>query len=257
MKYLTGPPAVLLLMLAFIVAIPEPAVAAPDLEEAFEEMDTMRERGEFQDALAWLNELGQDHPDHPEIHWRRAWAKIDLGNQQDIESERERLFTTGLKKAQRALELDDEQPMAHLAAAVASGRVGLTASTRERVELSRQVKEHVDRALELDPELAPAYHVRARWHYEVSSLGFATRAIVETVYGGLPDASIEAALDDFERSIELDERIVDRLERGRLFKEEGNTNKAQAELEKALDIPKQGPHDDRYREEAEELLASL
>lgn len=250
-----------LFITAFALGSLAPAAAsslAPhDLESAFDEMDDMRERGEFQEALAWLNELEREHPNHPEIYWRRAWAHIDLGTGEDIDSERERLFSAALEEAQTALEIDDESSMAHLAIAVAAGRLGAQADTRERLERSRQVKEHVERALELDPELAPAYHVRARWHHEVASLGFVARAVVETVYGGLPDASTEAAVADFERSIELDERIVDRLELGRLFKEEGDTYKAQTELEKALDVPKKGPHDDRYRQEAEELLASL
>ena len=56
---------------------------------------------------------------------------------------------------------------------------------------------------ELDPENEMAYHVRGRWHYGVADLNWIERAVVKTVYGGLPDASFEQAARDLEKARDL------------------------------------------------------
>lgn len=241
-----------------LVLLGETAVAEDeDFDEQLAEVDELRDEGEFLRAISRLNELGREHPDNVEIYWRRAWTKVDLGTEQTHDSERDRLFEEGFEEAERALELDPEHPGAHVAMAIAAGQKGLISGTRRQVELSRKVKEHADRALELDPERAEAYHTRARWHHEVASLGFFARTAVRAVYGGLPDASYEAAVEDFERSIELDERIIDRLELGRTYEEMGETEQARAQFERALELSPAFHNDEERQEEARELLDDL
>lgn len=255
------PRSILLLILAALLLLSGSfATAAPtddDFEAALEEVDELREQGEFVRAISRLDNLENDHPDHVEIYWRRAWAKVDLGMEQDHDSERDRLFEEGFADAERALELDDTNPGAHVSMAVAAGQMGLISGTRRQVELSRKVKEHAEKAIELDPDRAEAYHVLGRWNHEVASLGFAARTVVRAVYGGLPDASYEEAVTHFERSIKLDERVVDHLEIGRTYKELGETDQARAAFERALELPVEFHSDEDYQEEAEELLAGL
>lgn len=237
---------------------PPVAGAQPaDSIAAFAEIDRLREEGEFRQAFARLNSLRSDHPDHPGVLWRLARTKVDLGEQAEREDEQERFYREALVDAEAAVAADSTSAQAFLAAAIAAGRVGLIAGTREKVERSREVKEYVDRALELNPDMPAAYHVRGRWNYEVASLGFFSRAVVRTVYGGLPDASYEAAVEDFERSIELDERVVDRLELGRTYLALDQEARARAQFERALELPNVDPDDPTYKEEARRLLDEI
>lgn len=236
-----------------------PGVSAQSADslQALGEVDRLRTNGEFRQALATLAGLRQKHPNSAEVLWRLARTKVDIGEQMKREDERERLYREALTNAEAAIAADSTNARAYLAAAIAAGRVGLMSGTREKVEMSRQVKQYVDRAIAINPDLPAAYHVRARWNYEVASLGFFSRTIVRAVYGGLPDASYEAAVENFQKSIELDERVVDHLELGRTYMAMDQEAKAREHLQRALEVPNKDPDDPEYKKEAQALLDEL
>jgi tetratricopeptide (TPR) repeat protein len=141
--------------------------------------------------------------------------------------------------------------------AVAEGRAALDAGTRERIERSRAIKRHADRAIALDSTLDGAYHTRGRWHREVEDIGFFQRAIVKTVYGGLPESSIEQAVQDFQRAIELNDEVFHHLELAKTYLQMDRPDAARRELQTALDMPGTDPFAPRYKEEARDLLDDL
>jgi len=236
-----------------------PGVAAQqnDLSDTLSQVDSLRAAGDFRQAFATLNDLAQDNPNHAEVLWRLSRTKVDIGEQRTRDEERERFYQQAFEDAEAAIAADSANARAHLAGAIAAGRVGLISGTRRKVEMSRTVKEHVDRAIDLNPDLPAAYHVRGRWNYEVASLGFFSRTVVRAVYGGLPDASYEAAVENFERSIALDDRVVDRLELARTYIAMDQETQARTELQRALELPNKDPDDPQYKEEARELLDDI
>ena len=139
-----------------------------------------------------------------------------------------------------------------MARAIASGRVGLISGTKEKVRHSREVKESVDRAIALDPNNALAYHIRGRWHYEVASLGFFARAALNLVYGGLPDASYEQALQDLQRANAIEDLVINHVELGKTYLKLDEEAEARAAFQRALDHPSVYPKDDLYKEQARE-----
>jgi tetratricopeptide (TPR) repeat protein len=248
----------MLLLGVSVLLLAPPAPAQPvELDSTLTTVDQQREAGDFRTALATLNGLREEHPNDAGVLWRLSRTKVDLGEQRTRDDERAQFYREALAHAETAVQADSTNARTHLAGAIAAGRVGLISGTREKVQMSRAVKEYVDRAIELNPDLPAAYHVRARWHYEVASLGFFSRTIVRAVYGGLPDASYEAAVENFERSIALDDRVVDRLELGRTYLAMDQEAEARAQLETALTLPNKDPDDPQYKDEARELLDEL
>ncbi len=209
----------------------------------------------FEEALAVLRELQAEHPTEPEVLWRLSRVKVDVGLERPTGSaEQSELYRTALDAAYQAVELSPDHPEAHLAVAMAAGQAGLAAGITERVEHSRAVRRHVDRVIELNDRHDVAYHVRARWHFEVATLGFVARAALRLVYGGIPDASLDEAEADFERAIRHHDRIVHRLELARTLVEQDRPREATRHLERALQMPHHAPRDPMYQREARELL---
>ena len=228
-----------------------------DLSDTLSQVDSLRTVGDFRQAFATLNNLAQDDPNNAEVLWRLSRTKVDLGEQRTRDEEREQFYQQAFEDAEAAIAADSASARAYLAGAIAAGRVGLISGTRRKVEMSRTVKEYVDRAIELNSDLPAAYHVRGRWNYEVASLGFFSRTVVRAVYGGLPDASYEAAVVNFERSIALDDRVVDRLELARTYLAMDQETQARTELQRALELPNKDPDDPQYKKEARELLDDI
>ena len=231
------------------------ATSSPDA--ALAEVDSLREAGAFRDAFGQLNSLRNEHPNHAGVLSRLAFTRVDIGEQADSDRQRENLYSQALDDAQAALEADSSDANAHLAMAIAQGRVALTAGTKEKIRRSRAVKQHADRAIEIDPGLAAAYHVRARWNREVADLGFFSRAIVKTVYGGLPEASFEQAVKDFKTAIQKEDKIVHHLELARTYVKMDRASDARSELETVLAMDASDPDDPMHKRDARELLDDL
>jgi FimV-like protein len=224
--------------------------------DALAEVDALREDGKFKEALDVLDGLKAQSPNDVEVLWRLARTRVDIGEQTEGD-EQEALYEAALADAQSAVQANANHAEAQMALAIAAGRVGLISGTRRKIDLSRIVKDAVDRTIELDPNHPIAYHVRARWNYEVADLGFMERAVVKVVYGGLPKASFEQAALDFEKAIELNNNVINHLELGRTYMKLGEKDKARAALQKALDLPTVDPDDPMHKEEAQRLLRKL
>jgi len=227
------------------------------LDSALVRVDEIRADGAFRDALLQLSDLRDQHGDRGALLWRMSLVRVDVGKTADTEDAAQQHYREALKLAERALTVDESNAHAHLARAVAEGRLALQAGRQERVERSRAVKRHADRAIELDSSLPGAFHVRGRWHREVSDLNFLERAVVRTVYGGLPDASFEQSVRDFQRAIELEDVRFHHLELAKTYLKMDRPTDARTQLEMVLDLPAQEPFAERYAKEARDLLDDL
>lgn len=227
------------------------------LEKALVEVDSLRHAGDWLTARNQLRRLRSDYPNRVPVLWRLVYTYADLGRVTEDEDQRAMYYEQGLDVAKAALDVDSTSARAHLSMAVAEGRVALDAGTGERIRRSRAVKRHVDRAIAIDSTLDGAFHVRGRWNREVADLGFFQRAIVKTVYGGLPDASFEQAVRDFLRAIELHDEIFHHLELGKTYLKLDREDAARSQFQTALEMPLADPFDTRYKEEARELLDEL
>jgi len=252
--------AVLLLIPGLLAGSVPVQAQTPDstaLERALVRVDELRVDGAFRDALSRLSELRERHGDRAPILWRLSFVRVDIGKTADSEGAAQEHYREALTLAEAALTVDRSSAHSHLARAVAEGRLALDAGRQERVERSRAVKRHADRAIELDSTLAGAFHVRGRWHREVSDLNFLERAVVRTVYGGLPDASFEQAVQDFRRAIGLEDVRFHHLELGKTYLKMDRPADARAQFETVTKLPPREPFADRYLKEARALLADL
>jgi tetratricopeptide (TPR) repeat protein len=230
---------------------------APDsFRSALDRVDTLRARGRFRPALDRVNRLHRRSLNDVEVLWRRALVISDLGRRSDDEDSTVTLHRRALRVADAARAADSTNAWAHLVTALAAGRLTLHVGPSKRVRHSRAVKRHADRALALDSTLAPAYHLRGRWHRQVADLSFFTRALVRTLYGGLPDASLEQAVRDFEQATRLASTSYNHLELGKTYLAMERDTAARTQLERAL-TRAGSPFEAEHKREARALLDEL
>lgn len=242
------------LLLAGTASLTVPAFAQVT-PAAIAQADSLREAADFSAARALLERLRADDAGAA-VAWRLSRTYADLGEMTEAREARLNLYRKAQATAEAAVTADPKDDEAHLALAIAAGRVALESDTRTKIELSRTVKAHVDRALTLNPQHPAALHVRGRWNYGVADLGFMERAVVRVVYGGLPEASFEAAAQDFERAIRLEQLPVHYLELGRTYLRLGRDAEARRALERVLALPERSPDDVRHRRDARALLGN-
>lgn len=239
-------------LMALACASTDRAIAAsPQAEQLIMQGDAEVRAMHADSALGFFDQAAKADPNDVEILLRISQACSNLIAQARTASEKEIYARRSLDEAKQALALAPENPKAHLAVAVAYGRLTDFVDNRTKVEYSRYVKAEADTTLELDPKEDFAYHVLGRWNYSVATLNGFMKLIAKYVYGGMPDASLEEAVRDFKKAIELaPERVIHHHELARAYVALGQMDDARAEWEKELTLRPEDNEGVKDQEEA-------
>jgi Flp pilus assembly protein TadD len=252
---------VTLLRLTILVAVfgwLAPARAAVESNPVVREALAAEARFDSKTALALFLQADAAHHDDPFLLQKIARQYSDLDFDTPDLAEKKRLCTTALAFAQRSVALAPTNAVNVLSLAICYGKLGSYSDTRTKIEYSRLVKDHALRALALDPAYDYAHHVLGRWHYEVASLGAATRFLVRLVYGGLPAASTADAVRFLRRATELAPALpAHRVELGFALLADGQTAAAKKTFEQSLVMPQREKYDDEARRRARAALAKI
>lgn len=249
-------------LLLLVPAGPTHAQTAPPsdtLVSALATVDRLRAEGKFEAALARLDRLAQTHPTRVDVLWRRALMISDLGRARRKTAPEDSTIARhrrALSVARRVCELDSTVAWGHMVTALAAGRLTLHVTRGDRIRYSRLVKRHADRAIALDSTLAPAFHLRGRWHREVADINVIKRALAKAIYGGLPDASFNRSIHDFKRAIALESKPYNHLELAKTYLKVGRDSTARVQLHRALRTTG-SPFEDEHHREARALLDRL
>ena len=132
-------------------------------------------------------------------------------------------YSEGRDAARQAIALSPRAALAHLFYGINTGRLGQTKGITQSARLLPEVREAVQKTLELDPAMPAAYALAGTVDYEVPAL-----------FGG----SMERAEERFRKGLELDPHFTSlRIGLARVLRRQGRLVDAQRELRLLLDDP--------------------
>jgi tetratricopeptide (TPR) repeat protein len=211
------------------------------------------------DALAVYLEAEKLQPSNAELLHRIA--KQYGESQVDVSSkdEKKAVGYKALEYSKRAVAADPKNAMAQLALAVSYGRVAPYLDNKTKIAYSKLVKEYADKAKALDPSGNDlTYHVLGAWNYELANLNPILRTVAQLIYGKLPNASNEAAVENFKKAIEINpKRVGNWVELGRAYAALDNEKEAREAIEKGLKLPNKQRDDPTTKERGRATLKKL
>ncbi|MBN2364729.1 MAG: tetratricopeptide repeat protein [Calditrichaeota bacterium] len=211
------------------------------------------------EALNYYSQVLKIDSSHYEAAWKISRAYVDVGETIDDDETRKEAYKRAQDYAQKAVNINPEGAKGYLYLSVAIGRVALDAGKKEQVQLSKDVKAAVDKALALDPTDDIAWHVLGRWHRKMATLNWIQKNFANMFLGGVPkEASVDSSAACFRRAIELNPgHINHHLELAFTYEELDRKDKAILEYEKVVELPKTDADDDEYKKQARERLKKL
>jgi len=227
--------------------------------EKFEsEGDVYRDAFNTEMALqSYLNANKEDTSNVTYV-WKIVREYTDMGFFADSKDETKAHYANAEKWARGCVSMFPENAHCHLYLSVAVGRVALFSGGKKKVNLSKEVKEEALKSIELNPNLDGSYHVLGRWNREVANLSWFLRAAAKIIYGGLPSASNEDAIINFDKAIDLrPDRMLHYYELGITYKELGEKAKAKEAFEKCLSMDVTERQDTGRQENSEKFLKKL
>lgn len=109
-------------------------------------------------------------------------------------------YFLALTRAQRSLQLNDYSANAHKWYAITLGSKGEYVSINEKIKNGFTFKEHVDRAVRLNPKDPSLHYLLGRFCLEVSTLGWVERKVASTLFSAPPTSTPQEALEHFQAS---------------------------------------------------------
>jgi tetratricopeptide (TPR) repeat protein len=236
-----------------------PAAVNAQQETAGAELDArlaqLHRAGDYEQAVALIRPLLERDPENHGLLCDIADNLTDWARITEDEDEQEARYEEAVEYARRAVATDSSSAQGWFQFGKAYGRLALFKGGKTKVNMSKEVKQAFEMAIELDPRHAGSLHGLARWHREVANLSWLLKTAAKIIYGGLPPASNEEAVRLFEQAIEIEpETISHHLELGKTWLEMKEKEKARAEFELVLSLPEDDAEDPDWKTEAEELL---
>lgn len=178
-----------------------------------------------------------------------------LGKHQGTKEKQKEYYRNARTYAQKALQVNASSSDANVAMALAMGRTALMSSGDEKIKAVKDIKTYSEKAVQLDPNNYKAYHVLARWHYEVSDLNSVEKWLVKVAYEALPKASLDDAIKYYEKSRQLNPSfLLNYLELAKSYHRKDNDKKARELLETMLKMPNKIADDANIKVKGKKLL---
>lgn len=240
-----------------LLVLPSSGLAQGPDQELISRVDALNAAGSYQEAVALMNRALDRNGSEHALQWRMAESLTNWARKSP-EDEIEPRYGEAVTWARRAVQTDDTDAQAWFHLGKALGRLALFKGGKAKVNMSKEVKEDFEKALELKPDHALALHGLARWNREVANLSWILKTAAKIIYGGLPPASNEQAVTLFKKAIALEpDNIAHHLELGKTYLEMKQKADAAAEFDECLRLPATRPDDPEWKEEAEQLLSKI
>ncbi|CRK94934.1 CLUMA_CG008425, isoform A [Clunio marinus] len=227
-----------------------------DLKVQLEKADQLVEDNKYQDAVDFLKTLDVSNP---EVSRRLGRALFKLSGSESNNANKAQMIRDGYKFVSESLEKDDTNFATHKWYAILLDAKSNLDGIKERITQLENVKKHMMRAIELNPEDPTSRYILGEFAFGLADLPWYQRKIVSTIFATPPSGTYEEALESFLKaeSLEADFYSMNKLMIGKCYYQLKNMEKAKEYLTKAVNIPVQNEDDRKCKSEAESLLKKV
>ncbi|XP_072481509.1 regulator of microtubule dynamics protein 3 [Notamacropus eugenii] len=191
--------------------------------------------------------------------WRLARAYSDMCDLSEGMNEKKSYAQSGKEEAEAALEKGDESAESHQWYAVLCGQLAEHEGIQRRIQSGYTFKDHIDRAIALQPDNPKSHFLHGRWCYQVSHLTWLEKKTAGALFESPPSATVHDALQSFLKAEELSPGFskAGRVYISKCYNELGNNLEAGQWMKLALELPDVTNEDVVCHKDLEELRAAL
>ncbi|XP_006634393.1 regulator of microtubule dynamics protein 1 [Lepisosteus oculatus] len=227
-------------------------------QDVIEQADYLYSCGETEKLYQLLVQYKDS--DNAEFLWRLARATRDLAFQSHISTEdKKRLTYEAFDCVKKALEINQSCFSAHKWYAVCLSDIGEYEGTKIKIGNAYVIREHLEKAITLNPKDATSIHILGLWCFAFAELPWYQHKIAAMIFASPPSSTYEEALSFFLRAEEVDCNFYSKnlLMVGKTYMMLKEEEKARMWLSKARDYPAHTEEDKQVHKEAVDLLKKL
>ena len=178
------------------------AAVPDDDDELLKEANSLLHQYKDSEALEKFQLILLDNPDHYEALYKASLLKSRIGARYTDETEKIQYFTSAKVYAESALQVQPNGANSHYAMALAINNLSMVTGPKDRLVNLRIIKNHLDKAININPEHAAAWQLLGRWYYKAANLNFLESTATKFFTGAVPvGASNYRAIEALKKSI--------------------------------------------------------
>ncbi|KAF6132584.1 regulator of microtubule dynamics 3 [Phyllostomus discolor] len=191
--------------------------------------------------------------------WRLARAYSDMCELTEEVSEKKSYALNGKEEAEAALEKGNENADCHQWYAVLCGQLAEHEGIQRRIQSGFSFKEHVDKALALQPENPMGHFLLGRWYYQVAHLSWLEKKTAAALFESPLSATVQDALQSFLKAEEIQPGFskAGRVYISKCYRELGQNSEARQWVKLAKELPDVTNEDSAFQKDLEELEVIL
>ncbi len=203
-------------------------------------------------ALQYFELANKSEKNNYEILWRISRTYLDIGEHSE-ESKQLAIYEKSLSFSEQAIKINPQGSMGYMRRAAVNGKIALFKGVWESFDLADKIKSDLEKSIKLDKTNAGAYYILGRTHAKLCEKPKFVRIPL-----GIGWAKMEESLSNYETALTLRTNfIMYNLDAARAYVEIGDYKKAKSLLYKIPSFQNEDEDDDRFREEAAELLNGI
>ncbi|KAM9848088.1 regulator of microtubule dynamics protein 2 [Aulostomus maculatus] len=158
---------------------------------------------EKRESLKILLEQREEFGQNSAFLWRLTRAYCDSHDVSTTVEEKRSHAENGKKVGEEAVMLDPTCAHSHQWYAIMCGILAEYDTVQNKIKNGYIFKDHLNKAIELNPQDPLSYYLMARWCYAVAQLSWIERKVATALFGEPPSSTIEDALENFLKVEEL------------------------------------------------------
>ena len=159
-----------------------------------------------------------------------------------------------LSYADKACKKDPNSSECHKWYCAAAGKMANISASKDKIRYGKEFKDHADISLKLNPNDQFMQSMYGQWCYNVASLSWLERRVATAVYGTLPNADYDMALNAFKKVNELDPQSKENhLWMAKVLIAKKQTTEAKQYIQKGLTLKNKTVSDEICHQELEAL----
>jgi len=227
----------------------------PDMQKGLEAADSCFANVDYETAISMYDSLLQLSPQNPDILWRFSRVYISIGDVMPRE-EREPVYRKAEDYARECIRADSTRSEGHSWLAASLGNLAMVVSDEEKVKLTTEIKNELERAIALNPEDDVAYSILGSFYRALGNIGWFERMLANIFLGSIPPGGYEESEVAIKKAIQIAPDVLrHQFELVLLYRDWGKTEEERTALERASQLPILVASDIPTQERIKEMLA--
>ncbi|XP_028845762.1 regulator of microtubule dynamics protein 2 isoform X1 [Denticeps clupeoides] len=238
----------------------EHRVEVDELSALLERADALHSKEAVKaQALSELLQKKAEFDSKSQFLWRLTRAYADAHDAASSKEEKKSFAEKGMKVGEEAITLNPACSQSHQWYAIMCGLMSDYDSIQNKIKNGYLFKDHLDKAIELDPQNPLSYYLLGRWCYAVAQCTWIERKIAATLFGEPPSATVHDALQHFLKA----EAICPKYSKlnyvflAKCYRDLGQRQRSREMCEAASSLSSTTKEDDEAQKELDSVLQSL